>query len=97
MRPQRACIVPGCGRLHRNPGARCGDHEREYQRTKNRNAGYRRTREWQELSEAARQAFPFCAECGSTDDLTTDHIQARSLEAGVQVLCRSCNGRKGNR
>jgi hypothetical protein len=30
-------------------------------------------------------------------DLTTDHVKARSLDAGVQVLCRSCNARKGNR
>lgn len=30
-------------------------------------------------------------------DLTVDHVKARSLDDGVQVLCRSCNARKGNR
>lgn len=33
----------------------------------------------------------------SRADLTTDHVEARSLAGGVQVLCRSCNSRKGNR
>lgn len=30
-------------------------------------------------------------------DLTCDHVKARSLEQGVQVLCRSCNAKKGDR
>lgn len=42
-----------------------------------------------------------CPRClqriASRRDLTVDHIKAGSLEAGVQVLCRSCNARKGNR
>lgn len=96
-RPQRPCIEPSCCALHRNPGPRCGPHERAHQKAKNQKAGYRRTREWQELSQTTRQAMPFCIDCGSTEDLTADHVTPRSLEAGVVTRCRSCNGKKGNR
>jgi 5-methylcytosine-specific restriction protein A len=33
----------------------------------------------------------------AASDLTVDHVAAGSLEAGVAVLCRRCNGSKGNR
>lgn len=59
---------------------------------------------WKRLSKRARRLSPFCALCGSPDDLTLDH----SLEAWafhkrgravplslVRVLCRSCNSRQG--
>lgn len=52
---------------------------------------------WRQLSKAARQAQPWCSECGSTEDLTLDHITPRSLADGVAVLCRRCNGRKADR
>lgn len=32
-----------------------------------------------------------------TSDLTVDHVDPGTLAAGVAVLCRSCNARKGNR
>lgn len=43
-----------------------------------------------------------CISCGSTDDLTIDHVQPWSLggtddEDNLQVLCRHCNSSKGNR
>lgn len=43
-----------------------------------------------------------CVECGSTYDLTLDHILPWSLggpdtEENLRVLCRSCNSRKGDR
>lgn len=43
-----------------------------------------------------------CQECGSTEDLTIDHITPRTRGgatelANLQVLCRVCNARKGNR
>jgi 5-methylcytosine-specific restriction endonuclease McrA len=46
----------------------------------------------------------FCTDCGSTDDLTVDHSpEAWAAKAAgktiklsmLQVLCRSCNSRKG--
>jgi 5-methylcytosine-specific restriction endonuclease McrA len=46
---------------------------------------------------------PWCSQCGSKEDLTGDHITAlangnrRPTLDGIQVLCRSCNSRKGAR
>lgn len=44
----------------------------------------------------------WCSECGSTEDLTLDHIKAvvnggEDCDENLQVLCRSCNSRKGSR
>lgn len=50
---------------------------------------------WKKLSRVMRQRQPWCSWCGATNDLTLDHIKAGSLEEGVQVLCRQCNGKKG--
>lgn len=52
---------------------------------------------WRKVSRAIRAAPPRCSRCGSTRDLTGDHVKARSLDAGVQVLCRRCNASKGDR
>jgi hypothetical protein len=51
---------------------------------------------WRRLSVRARRLQPWCSDCGATDDLTADHRRwpARSL-ADVEVVCRSCNGRRG--
>jgi 5-methylcytosine-specific restriction endonuclease McrA len=43
-----------------------------------------------------------CGECGTTDDLTLDHVHPWSLGGpdtpeNLQTLCRSCNSRKGAR
>lgn len=43
-----------------------------------------------------------CVQCGSTDDLTIDHIWpwsrgGRNEEDNLRVLCRSCNSAKGAR
>jgi hypothetical protein len=44
----------------------------------------------------------YCRACGSTEDLTIDHIVPERLggtldPANLQVLCRTCNSRKGAR
>jgi 5-methylcytosine-specific restriction endonuclease McrA len=58
---------------------------------------------WQRLSRLARLRQPWCAYCGSTKDLVADHINlaTRGLRhltlADIQVLCRRCNGSKGNK
>lgn len=52
----------------------------------------------------ARRLQRFCTDCGATEDLTVDHSEeawrrrARGLSirlCDVQILCRSCNSRKG--
>lgn len=59
---------------------------------------------WQRLSRQARRLQPFCSDCGATEDLTTDHSrEAWERKASglairlddVDVVCRSCNGRRG--
>lgn len=57
---------------------------------------------WRKLSERARRLQPFCVDCGTADDLTTDHLiplakggTRRPTMADVVVRCRSCNSRKG--
>lgn len=49
---------------------------------------------WRQIVRKAIADHPFCAECGATEDLTGDHVQPRSLNRGVGVLCRRCNARK---
>lgn len=77
--------------------ARCPTCQRAQDKIKNSKAGYRRSYEWQQLSKAVRRANPQCVECGSTHDLTADHVVPRSLAGGVRTLCRSCNASKGAR
>lgn len=50
----------------------------------------------------ARTGDSSCRSCGSTEDLTVDHILPRSRGGGnerenLQALCRTCNSSKGAR
>jgi hypothetical protein len=55
--------------------------------------------EWQDILRAHNYS---CAICGSTEDISIDHIIPLSKGGtntadNIQPLCRSCNSRKGNR
>lgn len=61
--------------------------------------------QWAELSKQARYLQPWCSDCGTDEDLTTDHSPAawtrrasgkRVRLEDVDVVCRSCNGRRGD-
>lgn len=52
--------------------------------------------EWTRLSAAVRAATPQCAWCGTTVDLTTDHLVPGKPQFGVRVLCRTDNTRRRN-
>lgn len=68
-------------------------------------------RAWRKLCEQIKERDGWqCAICGSTEDLTVDHVKPLDLfssaewEAGLDrnpdnlcTLCRRCNGRKSNR
>ena len=91
----RPCVV--CGELTRE--ARCSLHT-----TKASSAARGYDAAWFRLSARARRAQPFCSVCGATEDLTCDHSPEawKRKERGlairlcdVDVLCRSCNSRKG--
>lgn len=59
---------------------------------------------WTRLSKRARRLQPFCSDCGSTEDLQTDHTpEAWQRKAAgkeirlcdVRVLCGPCNRAAG--
>lgn len=103
--PRRPCFTTGCHQLAPPGKPRCPTCEQAHQRTRNA----RRTHyqgDWPRLSRQAiaqhraihgdwcpgwrRPPHP-------ATDLTADHTQPRSLDAGLRVLCRSCNSARGNR
>lgn len=95
----RPCLV--CGEP--SPSSRCDDHELPARAKPSAHArGYDST--WTDLSVRARRLQPFCLDCGTTEDLTTDHSteawQRRAAGKPVRledvaVVCRSCNGKRG--
>lgn len=110
-RGPRVCAEPGCGRLVEGEANRCDDHRRAEARRKERGRpsssqrGYGRDYRRARAEVLARQ--PFCSTCGAAgsdaNPLQVDHIVAVSRggpsadPANLQVLCRSCNSRKGAR
>lgn len=60
--------------------------------------------DWQKLSERARRLQPFCEDCGTSEDLQTDHSPTawRRRDQGlpirlqdVAVVCGPCNRTRG--
>ena len=103
----RPCL--GCGVLviaeKRNVGARCvacqrvrkeqfPARQRQSPQASSARRGYGHA--WRKLSREARRTHPFCVDCGTSDDLTGDHLRwpARTL-LDVEVVCRSCNSKRG--
>lgn len=92
----KPCLV--CGEV--TDRHRCPAHALPDLRAKDRVTRTRPAR-WKRLSARLRSRQPFCSSCGTRDDLTVDHVQPLALggdpfdETNLDVLCRSCNGRKG--
>lgn len=91
LKPCAVCGVP-------SPGPRCEEHTLSFYQS-----GYDAA--WQRLSKRARRLQPFCLDCGTDQDLTTDHsreawrrkAQGKSIRLqDVAVRCRACNTRKGS-
>lgn len=94
----KPCIE--CGELATGP--RCEDHALTPAKASRQARGYDAA--WQRLSRQARRLQPWCLDCGTSEDLTTDHSPEawRRRELGlvirltdVAVVCRSCNGKRG--
>jgi 5-methylcytosine-specific restriction endonuclease McrA len=91
------------------PGGRCPECRREHNQATSRRRGSSTRRgydtHWQALARRALTLHPVCSThgCGATHDMTVDHINPATRGQGgltladVQVLCRSCNSRKGNK
>ena len=59
-------------------------------------------RGWEKQSARVRREQPCCAVCGTTDDLTGDHVIAKANGGtddpdNLATLCRTHNGAKGRR
>lgn len=84
----RACL--DCGAP--SPWTRCALHRQSRTRIRNGNRRF---------AKDVIAAQPWCSICGSTRDLTSDHVQALarggSNEKPQRTLCRPCNSRLGGR
>jgi 5-methylcytosine-specific restriction enzyme A len=93
----RPCLT--CGTPTRGTYCAACDVDRVRRRARQVAHG-RNTSAWRELSRLARQAQPWCADCGATAGLGVHLHPARHGEhrgatlADVQVLCRSCHGKR---
>lgn len=83
-------------------GRRCPDCRRKMERTRYRRPGRALlfSRAWRKLRQRAVKAQPYCSDCGTSLDLTGDHIFPRrhggtNRRSNVTVRCRSCNSRRG--
>lgn len=73
---------------HRQAASRAGDP--------------RGTAAWQRLRAQQKALVPYCERCGSTDDLTADHIipvgrGGPPHTTHLATLCRQCNSAKRDR
>jgi hypothetical protein len=101
---QRACVEPDCGELFQptqREASRCPVHARDHERETEARYPHR----WRVFSRECIRRQPWCTDCGTTLDLTTDHMPGAHervrrrlpLRPGVdgEVVCRSCNARRG--
>lgn len=89
----KPCVV--CGVLVKD-SARCAKCAKEYNRGRLSAAQRGYDAKWRKLSKWLREAQPWCSWCGTTADLTVDHIVPLVLGGtneldNLRVLCRSCN------
>jgi 5-methylcytosine-specific restriction endonuclease McrA len=67
-------------------------HETETQRNKRR-PWYRG--QWSQTRRNILITQWRCTRCGTYSNLQVDHVKARSLEGGLDVLCATCHANKG--
>lgn len=81
-----------CGTpVHPDAQCRCGQ---THGKSRRKSRGYNR-KAWRDLRAEAIAAHPYCAECGTINDLTGDHLRYPALTLNdVRVLCVSCHGRE---
>jgi 5-methylcytosine-specific restriction enzyme A len=93
----------GCGKVTTR-GSRCGPCQATWDTQHERTRGTRTQRgygnDWLRLSKQAIAHQPWCSQCGTSEDLTADHLVplaagGTSTPENVQVLCRRCNSGKG--
>ncbi len=102
MENLKVCI--GCGDLA--DGTRCTvcQSERDAVIGKQRGSSTARgyTKQWQRTASKVKRQQPYCAVCGTDQDLTVDHITPKRLGGtdardNLVTLCRTHNSAKGGR
>lgn len=95
LKPCVACGEP-------SDKSRCPEHRPKDRKRPRQQRGY--DAHWQALSKRARRLQPFCTDCGTTEDLQTDHSpeawerKAAGLPIRLQdidVVCGPCNRDRG--
>ncbi|WP_225075316.1 HNH endonuclease [Streptomyces sp. CoT10] len=95
-------MCSACKRL-RPLGTSCPCRKRRYApKASNPRAKGKYDWAWRKARAAAIAQQPWCSVCGSVDDLTGDHRLPLSMGgsndvSNIDVKCRSCNSRRGNR
>lgn len=112
---QLPSVCPDCGVVFErmSNAARCPDCEQPRRQESQASSNYLHKSSpesrgydwrWRQLSKRARALSPQCEDCGSVDDLTTDHsvtawerrAQGKSIRLrDVAVVCRRCNTERG--
>jgi 5-methylcytosine-specific restriction endonuclease McrA len=81
--------------------ARCGYCRAQWQQAKDGRRPMRRTYAEQQRRAQQVQAQSWCSGCGTTLDLTAEHLtpvaQGGSEDGPLTTLCRPCNAKRGAR
>lgn len=100
---RRACL--GCGQLIAT-GSRCGPCHKPLEARRAAAGRARRGKDWPAISRRLLASWRAngvgCVDCGTTEDLTVDHViptvyGAASRYGGYVPRCRSCNSRRGTK
>lgn len=83
-------------------GTRCDEHQPADTRVRRALGQAAYDPVWRALSQRARKAQPWCDDCGTALDLTTDHVIPKTIAPelvhapeNLAVRCRPCNARRG--
>lgn len=82
----------------------CSEHlieRKPFEKATRHSEGMYNTYRWKKLRAESIKNHPYCSECGSTENLTCDHIQDANgdpelfyMPENIEVLCSECHNRK---
>lgn len=101
---KRICNFPGCNKYAEEDGY-CSEHiqykPKPFQYAKRSNEDFYNTTAWRQLRAVIIDMQKCCQVCGSTENLTVDHITPPEGDIelffnkdNLQVLCCSCHCKK---
>lgn len=100
---KKLCSFSGCNNFAEDGSCYCSEHKKEkktvpFKNAVRRNTNLYQSKEWRKLRRQCLKNQPCCVWCGSTVDLTVDHIippegnQDLFLnENNLQTLCKDCH------